>query len=74
MNTMMDGWSMMSMMVVMFSSGLLLIALFVLIVVLLVKWFLGSKLLFSANEGDNAVEFSKRATPKVGSTATHPKP
>lgn len=44
------------MMILMFFSGLLLIALFVLIVVLLVKWFLGSKLPFSSNERDNTLE------------------
>ncbi len=56
MNMMMDVWSMMSMMILIFFTGLLLIALFVLIVVLLVKWFFGSKLPFSANERDNPLE------------------
>lgn len=55
MNMMMDGWSMMSMMIFMFLSGLLLVTVFVAIVVLLVKSFLGSKL-FPANERDNALE------------------
>jgi putative membrane protein len=56
MNMMMDGWSMMTMMIFMFLSGLLLITVFVAIVVLLVKWFLGSKLPFSVNERENALE------------------
>ena len=55
----MDGWSMMSMMIFMFLSGLLLIALLVFIVVLLVKWFLGSKIPFSMNERDNALDILK---------------
>jgi putative membrane protein len=53
MNMMMDSWSMM---IFMFLAGFLLIAVFVAIIVLLVKWFLGSKLPFSANERDNALE------------------
>ena len=47
------------MMIFMFFSGLLLIALFVVIVVLLVKWFSGSKMPFAANERDNALEVLK---------------
>ena len=44
------------MMIFMFLAGFLLIAVFVALVVLLVKWFLGSKLPFSANERDNPLE------------------
>ena len=56
------------MMIFMFLAGLLLIALFVAIVVLVVKWFFGSKLPFSANERDNALEIlrTRHAKGEIG--------
>jgi putative membrane protein len=56
---MMDGWSMISMMMLMFLFGLLLVALFVFIVVLLARWLLGSKTPFSMSARDNALEILK---------------
>lgn len=53
---MMDGTGMIGMMIFMFLSGLLLIGVFVALVVLLVTWFLGSKMPFSASERDNPLE------------------
>ena len=50
---------MMSMMIFMFLSGLLLVTVFVAIVVLLVQWFLGSQVPFSAKERDNALQILK---------------
>ena len=56
------------MMIFMFLSGLLLIGIFVAIVVLLVKWFSGSKLPFSAKERDNALEIlrTRHAKGEIG--------
>jgi putative membrane protein len=57
---MMDGGSMMGMMIFMFLFGLLLIVLFVVIVVALVKWLLGSKMPFPVNDRTNALEIVKK--------------
>ena len=59
MDMMMNGDSMMGMMIFMSLAGLLLIALFVAIVVLVVKWFLGSKLPFSANKREDTLDILK---------------
>jgi uncharacterized membrane protein len=47
-------------MIFMFLAGFLLIAVFVALVVLLLKWFLGSKQPASANERDNPLEILKK--------------
>jgi putative membrane protein len=60
MNMMMDGWSMMGMMIFRFLFGLLLIVLFVVIVVALVKWLLGSKMPFQVNDRTNGLEILKK--------------
>jgi putative membrane protein len=60
MNMMMDGWSMMGMMIFMFLFGLLLILLFVLIGVAVVKWFLSSRMPFLVNDRTNALEILKK--------------
>jgi len=57
---MMNGGSMMGMMIFMFLFGLLLIGLFVLIVVAVVKWLSGSKMPFSVSDRENALEILKR--------------
>jgi len=57
---MMNGGSMMGMMIFMFLFGLLLIGLFVLIVVAVVKWLSGSKMPFSVSDQENALEILKR--------------
>jgi putative membrane protein len=57
---MMDGTGMMNMMVFMFLVGLLLIALFVLIAIAIVKWLGGSKLPFSVNNPENALEILRK--------------
>lgn len=57
---MIDGGSMMGMMIFMFLFGLLLIVLFIVIVVALVKWLLGSKMPFLMNDRENALEILKK--------------
>ena len=57
---MMDGGSMMGMMIFMFLFGLLLIVLFVLIVVAVVKWLWGSKMPFLLNDRENALDVLKK--------------
>ncbi len=57
---MMNGGSMMGMMIFMFLFGLLLIGLFVLIVVAVVKWLSGSKMPFSVSDRENALEILKK--------------
>ena len=57
---MMNGGSMMGMMIFMFLFGLLLIGLFVLIVVTVVKWLSGSKMPFSVSDRENALEILKK--------------
>jgi putative membrane protein len=47
-------------MIFMFLFGLLLIALFVLIVVAVVKWLWGSKMPFIVSDRENALEISKK--------------
>ena len=56
---MMDGTGMMGMMIFMFLFGLLSIVLIVLIVVGVVKWFVGSKMPFSANDRSNPLDILK---------------
>lgn len=56
---MMDGWSMNSMMMLMFLAGLLLIAFIIFVVVLLMKWLSGSRLRSSATERDGALKVLK---------------
>jgi putative membrane protein len=60
MNMMMDGWSMMSMMIFMFLFGLLLILLFLLIVIALVKRLSGSKMPFTGNDRESALDILKK--------------
>ena len=57
---MMNGGSMMGLMIFMFLFGLLLIGLFVLIVVAVVKWLSGSKMPFSVSDRENALEILKK--------------
>jgi len=57
---MMNGGSMMGMMIFMFLFALLLIGLFVLIVVAVVKWLSGSKMSFSVSDRENALEILKK--------------
>jgi len=57
---MMNGGSMMGMMIFMFLFGLLLIGLFVLLVVAVVKWLSGSKMPFSVSDRENALEILKK--------------
>jgi len=57
---MMNGGSMMGMMIFMFLFALLLIGLFVLIVVAVVKWLSGSKMPFSVSDRENALEILKK--------------
>ena len=57
---MMNGGSMMGMMIFMFLFGLLLIGLFVLTVVAVVKWLSGSKMPFSVSDRENALEILKK--------------
>ena len=57
---MMNGGSMMGMMIFMFLFGLLLIELFVLIVIAVVKWLSGSKMPFSVSDRENALEILKK--------------
>ena len=57
---MMNGGSMMGMMIFMFLFGLLLIGIFVLIVVAVVKWLSGSKMPFSVSDRENALEILKK--------------
>jgi putative membrane protein len=60
MNMMMDGWSMMSVMIFMFLLGLFLILLFVLIVVAVVKRLSGSKMPFTANDRESPLDILKK--------------
>jgi putative membrane protein len=57
---MMNGGSMMGMMIFMFLFGLLLIGLFVLIVVAVVKWLSGSTMPFSVSDREKALEILKK--------------
>ena len=57
---MMDGGSMMGMMILMFLFGLLLVVLFVLVVIVVVKWLSGSKMPFLMNDRENALEMLKK--------------
>jgi putative membrane protein len=65
---MMDGGSMMGMMLLMFLFGLLLMVLFVLIVVAAVKWLWGPKMPFFISDRENALEVLKKryATGEIG--------
>jgi putative membrane protein len=57
--TIVDGTGMMSMMIFMFLFGLLLISFLVLIGIAIVKWLGTSKMPFSANTRENALEILK---------------
>ena len=57
---MMDGGSMMGMMILMFLFGLLLMVLFVLIVVATVKWLWGPKMPFFISDREDALEIVKK--------------
>lgn len=57
---MMDGGSMIGMMILMFLFGLLLIVLFVLIVVAAMKWLWSSKMPFLMNDRENALDVLKK--------------
>ena len=57
---MMDGGSMMGMMILMFLFGMLLIVLFVLIVVAAMKWLWSSKMPFFMNDRENALDVLKK--------------